>query len=314
MALRLPESWVWDSWFVFDGENHHAFYLRASRALIDPNRRHRQPYVGHAISKDLTNWEVVQDAIALSDPPAFDSWTTWTGSVVRDDSGLWWMFYTGTSKEDGGNIQRIGAATSMDLLSWEKVSQEALVEADGDKYELLDYKKWHDQAWRDPWVFRHQNLWHMLITSRFVEDGKSPTKQRGAVGHAVSDDLRKWEVLSPLNSAPSGFGQLEVFQVEQIEGKTVLLFCCGTNELPEESIAKYGQGGVFSLVVETPLGPFDTQKAVRFDHPSLYAARLVQHKGVWNLIGFRDLEDGAFVGELTDPIPVKISGNGLVRA
>jgi beta-fructofuranosidase len=311
--LRLAESWVWDSWFTHDGEYHHAFYLRASRALGDSERRHRNPYIGHAISKDLKNWQVVQDAIAISDPPAFDSWTTWTGSVVRDEAGLWWMFYTGTSREDGGDIQRIGAATSKDLLTWEKVSSQALVEADPTFYELLDYQKWHDQAWRDPWVFRYLDKWHMLITAR-TNDESNPSNQRGVVGHAQSDDLRNWKVMPPLSTPPSGFGQLEVFQVEQVEDKWVLLWCCGVKELPDQSKAKYGTGGVFSVVADSPLGPFDTNKAVRFDHPSLYAARLVKHEGSWNLIGFREWEEGKFVGELTDPIPVKIQGDGLIPA
>jgi beta-fructofuranosidase len=126
MSLRLPDSWIWDSWYAFDGEYHHAFYLRASRALGDPHRRHRHPYVGHAISKDLQSWEVVADALAISDPPAFDDWTTWTGSVVRDDAGTWWMFYTGTTRGDGGDIQRIGAATSGDLMTWSKISSTAI--------------------------------------------------------------------------------------------------------------------------------------------------------------------------------------------
>ena len=39
----------------------------------------------------------------------------------------------------------------------------------------------------------------------------------------------------------------------------------------------------------------------------------MRHDGRWNLIGFRDLEDGSFVGELTDPIPVtSVAGTGLV--
>lgn len=312
--LRLPESWVWDSWFVFDGEWHHAFYLRASRALGDPNRRHRNPYVGHAISKDLKNWTVLQDALAPSDPDAFDSWTTWTGSVIRAKDGSWWMFYTGTSREDGGNLQRIGAATSKDLLTWDKLSTKAIVEADPEFYELLDYDAWHDQAWRDPWVFEHEDEYHMLMTARFKDDGTTPTKHRGAVGHAVSSDLLNWTVKQPLNTAPSLFGQLEVFQVEQVDSQWVLLFCCGTNELSEEAIEKYGSGGVFSVTAPSPLGPFDTTRAVRFDHPSLYASRLIRHEGEWFLIGFRDQEDGQFVGELTDPIKVRVSGDGLVPA
>jgi beta-fructofuranosidase len=52
------------------------------------------------------------------------------------------------------------------------------------------------------------------------------------------------------------------------------------------------------------LGPFDVAEARRFPHDSLYAARLVQHDGGWHLVGFRDVEGGVFVGELTDPISV----------
>jgi hypothetical protein len=32
------------------------------------------------------------------------------------------------------------------------------------------------------------------------------------------------------------------------------------------------------------------------------------------MLGFRNEEDGSFVGELTDPIPVRIEGTGLVTA
>ena len=312
--LKLNDSWVWDSWYAFDGENHHAFYLRASRALGDPHRRHRQPYIGHAISKDLKNWTVVQDAVAISDPPAFDSWTTWTGSVIKGDDGLWWMFYTGTSRQDGGDVQRVGAAKSKDLLSWKKVSSEALVEADPKQYEMLDYSKWHDQAWRDPWVFKHEDgKWHMFITAR-VNDDSLDTRDRGTLGHAVSSDLMSWEVQAPLISGASGFGQLEVFQIEEIDGKAVLIWCCGTDELSAESKAKFGEGGMFSVTGESLTGPFDMTKVTRFPHPSLYAARAVQHEGNWYMLGFINEVDGKFVGEICDPIPIKVSGTGLTIA
>lgn len=312
--LKLNDSWVWDSWYVFDGENHHAFFLRASRALGDPHRRHRQPYIGHAISKDLKNWTVVQDAIAISDPPAFDSWTTWTGSVTKGDDGLWWMFYTGTSREDGGDVQKVGAAKSKDLLSWKKVSSEALVAADPKQYEMLDYDKWHDQAWRDPWVFKHEDgKWHMFITAR-VNDDSLDTRDRGTLGHAVSSDMISWEVQAPLITGPSGFGQLEVFQIEEIDGKAVLIWCCGTDELSATSKAKFGEGGMFSVVGESTLGPFDMSTVTRFPHPSLYAARAVKHADKWYMLGFINEVDGEFVGEICDPIPIKVSGTGLTVA
>jgi beta-fructofuranosidase len=313
--LKLADSWVWDSWYVFDGEKHHAFYLSAPRSLEDPELRHRSPTIGHAISGDLVNWQILEDAIAPSVSPAFDSWTTWTGSVVKGDDGLWWMFYTGTSREDGGDIQKIGAATSSDLLSWNKVSPDAVVAADPAHYELLDYEKWHDQAWRDPWVFKHSDgLWHMFITAR-VNDDAIDTRDRGTLAHATSSDMTSWRVQPPIIEGASAFGQLEVFQVEEIDGKAVLLWCCGPNELSQYSKEKYGnQGGMFSVIGDSVLGPFDTTKAVRFDHPSIYAARIVNHGGSWYMLGFRNEENGQFVGELTDPIPVKIQGMGLVPA
>jgi beta-fructofuranosidase len=60
-------------------------------------------------------------------------------------------------------------------------------------------------------------------------------------------------------------------------------------------------------------GPFDVAAASRFPHDSLYAARLVRHDDGWQVIGFRNIEDGEFVGELTDPIPVTSRpGRGLM--
>jgi len=41
--------------------------------------------------------------------------------VIRDDAGLWHLFYTGTTKAEKMMRQRIGHATSTDLHSWERV-------------------------------------------------------------------------------------------------------------------------------------------------------------------------------------------------
>jgi beta-fructofuranosidase len=322
MTIRLADSWIWDSWYTFDGNQHHAFYLKASRALQDPERRHRHPVVGHSVSDDLINWQTLPDAIIVSDEPdAFDSYTTWTGSVVRDESGLWWMFYTGTNRADGGDIQRIGAATSPDLLTWTKVSKTALVQADPTWYELLDKSVWHDQAFRDPWVFKNESdpsLWHMLVTARANE---GDPRTRGVIGHATSRDLINWQVEPPLSKPGQGFGQQEVFQYEVVDGVPILLFCCGWRELSAERQAALGQiSTTYSLVVSPNLtdaanNGVDFNNAKPFDGPQVYAGRLVQGKdGKWNLLGFIDQVDGKFVGEICDPIPVTATlQHGIVR-
>ena len=301
--LRLVDKWIWDSWYVFDGTRHHAFYLSASRALGDPNRRHRHPIIGHAVSDDLTNWTVVQDALIVSDSPAFDSWTTWTGSVVKGDDGRWWMYYTGTSREDGGDVQTVGAAVSDDLITWQKLSTEPLVSADPRWYEKLDKTLWHDEAWRDPWVFKRDGIWHMLVTAR---SNVGDPRTRGVMGHATSTDMRNWEVQPPLSQPGHDFGQQEVFQFEIVDSVPILLFCCGVNELSEERKAQMnGQDASYSLVVNEDLTDIDFSRARPFLKDPVYAARLVQAKdGGWNLIGFRNIENGEFVGELSDPIPV----------
>ncbi|MFM7030598.1 MAG: glycosyl hydrolase family 32 [Micrococcales bacterium] len=332
--LELADKWIWDSWYVFDGQQHHAFYLHASKSLGNPDRRHRHPIIGHAVSDDLTNWTVVRDALIVSDEPeAFDSWTTWTGSVVRDDAGLWWMFYTGTSRSDGGDVQTVGAATSKDLLVWEKVSSQPLVSADPTWYEKLNQPEWHDEAWRDPWVFRFpkgvttgaaavgvpegsdaSEVWHMLVTARAKEG--APVRELGVMGHATSTNLRDWTVQPPLSKPNQGFGQLEVYQFEVVDGVPVVFFCCGWRELGPERLAAFGKrDATYSMAVNPDLSDLDFSKAVAFENRLVYAGRLVQGKtGEWFVIGFDNFDAaGEFVGRLCDPIPVTaVAGRGIV--
>lgn len=305
MSLTLPDKWIWDNWFTFDGEKHHMFYLHASRALGDPDRRHRNVMVGHAISPDLKNWTLVRDALAISDSPAFDSYTTWTGSVIQDDEGLWWMFYTGTSREDGGNVQSIGAATSKDLLVWEKLGNQALVKADPRWYETIDSPGADSTACRDPWVFRFPGKpeWHMLFTAR-ANHGEY--RERGVVGHATSIDLRNWTVQPPLSAPGQGFHELEVLQLAVVDGVPLLVFACGWKNISDERLAKLGPSHLtYSLVVDPELESLDFTKAKPFQEHPVYAGRLVfDEKLGWNLMGFNDFVDGKFVGDVPDPFPV----------
>jgi beta-fructofuranosidase len=307
MALRLAGQWVWDSWFVRDGDEFHAFYLQASRGLLDPERRHRNVSVGHAVTRDLINWKVLPDAITPSEPnpasPAFDSWTTWTGSVIKSGD-TWHMFYTGTSRETAGAVQSIGHATSTDLLTWTKTSDKAILASNSELYAVLEDAIWPDEAFRDPWLFRLPNdpdNWHMLFTAR----GRGGEYgQSGVAGHAISSDLNQWKLLPPLNKVNQGFGEIEVLQFEVVDGVPILLFCCGPQWLHGDRKAQE-PGGVYSLLVDQDLTDVDFTRSVWFDRPGLYASRLIQDaSGNWNLIGFWDRVDGKFIGELSDPIPV----------
>jgi len=305
MALRLVDKWIWDSWFAFDGTHHHVFYLQASRALGDPNRRHRNVTVGHAISTDLVNWTQLVDALTPSESPAFDSWTTWTGSVVHDlAAGLWRMFYTGTSREDGGERQTVGMATSVDLMTWQKHPDNPIAAADPRWYQTLA-AGFTNEPFRDPWVFKlpGQQEWTMLTTAAAID--ATNQQQRGVMGVSKSVDLVNWQVQPPAGSAGQGFGETEVFQFEIVDGVPILLFCCGPIWLSEARRNSGELGGVYSLPVAADLSDVDFNRATLFPDTKLYASRLVQGQdGGWNLIAFINEVDGKFVGELSDPIPV----------
>ncbi|MFG1677516.1 glycosyl hydrolase family 32 [Micromonospora sp. NPDC049282] len=305
--LRLPDHWVWDSWYAQDDDGSwHVFFLRASRALLDPHRRHRRASIGHAVSTDLRSWRLVADALVPADAPGWDDLATWTGCVVRGPDRRWHLFYTGVGRAEDGLVQRIGSAVSDDLVTWRRHGDGPVVEADPAWYEVLDREMWYEQAWRDPWVFPDPDGdgWHMLVTARA---NQGAADERGVLGHATSPDLLDWTVRPPL-SAPAGFGHLEVPQVAVVDGQPLLLFC--TNAVAA------GRGSTHQLwVVDAPTvrGPWDVAAARPVALPHLYAPRLVPDAGGWSLIGFVDHVDGEFVGELADPIPVRYDpAHGLV--
>ncbi len=315
MTLKLPHKWLWDFWLAQDGPDYHIFYLQAPRSLGNQKLRHWNVSIGHAVSQDLQNWQLLPNALAPSPSPAWDDYTTWTGSIIKH-AGLWYFFYTGSNHKEKGAIQRIGLATSTDLLHWEKHPQNPLIEADPQWYELLDLNLWHDQAWRDPWVFQHPSSgnFHAFITAR-IKHG--PADERGVVAHARSNDLINWEVLPPV-CEPGDFGQLEVPQMVHIQGQYYLLFCTTIQTHSARRLQQTGLAavtGTHYLVADDPLGPYRYSTAnflVGDTVGSLYSGKIIQGPAKkYFFLAFRNLDhNGQFIGELSQPYPVTVADNG----
>lgn len=219
------------------------------------------------------------------------------------------MLYTGISSDGDGLIQRIGLATSHDLIRWERFGRRPLIEADPTWYELLGESPWHDQAWRDPWVFADPagDGYHALICAR---SRLGPPEARGVLGHAISPDLLTWEVRPPLVS-PNGFGQMEVPQVVRTDDSAILLFSTFAEHV--SSARQQGQGrpaetGTYVCRGPGLLGPFAVPETVPLrPRSSLYSGKLVrQRDGRLALMGFVDVVNGEFVGEISDPLPIDL--------
>jgi len=322
MVLQLPDHWIWDSWYAHDGQRWHGYFLKAPKSLINPDLRHWNVTQGHAVSDDLVNWDHKGTCLGPAPEPAWDDFTTWTGSVVQDAAGLWHLFYTGTSRADEGLYQRIGHATSEDLHHWQRLGDGLCLDLTGptaDAYEA-DHAKgfWHDRAMRDPWVMRDPQGegWLMYFTAR--APGVAEPNAGGAIGLATSDDLVTWVLQPPV--FVGGYGQLEVPQVFDVDGRWYCLFCTSAEHFSKAQADAIPGGpvtGTHYLIGEGPRGPWRIAPGPFLDGDlpcRRYAARIVRTDDGLRIMGFADRgEDDHFLGHVMDPEPVIIDQDGLLR-
>lgn len=311
MSLRLPDHWIWDFWFAQAGSDVHVFFLHAPRDVGHHDLRHSHARIGHAVSRDLRTWDVLPTALIPGPPGAFDDLATWTGCTLKAD-GRWHMFYTGISTREAGAVQRIGWATSNDLVRWEKHG--VLLEADARWYQRLGPDA-PETAWRDPWVCWDDDSrrFHMLVTARA---NRGPSDGRGVIGHAWSADLRTWRAGPPL-SEPGEFSQLEVPQLVHLGGVWRILFSARPDDHSAERLARPGviaEGGTHYLVSSEKFGRYKLDRdAFLVGDPvsRYYGGRIIQRDGDRFFIAWRDNGgDGRFLGELSDPMPLTVRPDG----
>ena len=234
------------------------------------------------------------------------------------------MFYTAVSSS-GHHVydQRIGSAVSDDLHHWQRGGPDPLVRVDGRWYKNLANTpaptlgpdlEGSSETWRDPLVFADPggDGWHLLLTARARDAARNDD---GVVAHASSRDLVSWTPGAPLSAPGTGFGQLEVLQDKEIDGRWVLVFTCHPQEMTPARVARSGRFCTWSVPGPGPLGPWDIDAARPFTaEPDLFAAPLVQQRdGSWVILGFRNLEPQGLDGfEITDPIPVTLDDEGYL--
>ena len=321
MVIALDDKWIWDSWYAHDGEKWHGYFLQANKSLGNPDDRHFNVTQGHAISQDLKTWTHLGTTFKPSETEAWDDKTTWTGSVVQDDDGLWHLFYTGTCAAEHAMYQRVGHATSADMHNWVRVGDGLCLDITGPNAKYYEAEHmvgfWHDRAMRDPWVMRDPEGegWLMYFTARAPNIAEA--NAGGAIGFATSPDLLHWTLEPPV--FVGGFGQLEVPQVFERDGVWYCLFCNDASHWSQEYLASYPDKpvtGTHYLMAASPRGPWRIAPGHFLDGDMpcrRYAARIVEHKGQLQILGFEDRGRDQFVGQIMDPEQVMIQDDGTLH-
>jgi len=316
VAIALEDKWIWDFWLVRNGDEWHAYFLQADKAIRDPELRHRNVTIGHAVSRDLVAWTHLGPCFGPSAGPAWDDWTTWTGSVIQGPDKVWHLFYTGTSHGDRGMQQRIGHATSSDMHSWQRVGSGLVLDVSGADYEPYTPGAWHDGALRDPWVIPNPDGagWLMFLTARVP--GNAEANAGGSIGLATSEDLEHWTLQPPVYRGGM-FGQMEVPQVLERDGLWYCMFCTAAEHW-SEAYRRFNPeppvSGTHYLTARHPLGPWEVAPGAFFDGATpcrRYAGKLVEADDGLGFMGFiYTTPESAFVGAVCDPIPVSVAPDG----
>ena len=169
-----PSNWMNDPNGLIQYQGvYHLFYQHNPDAAVWGNM-----HWGHASSRDLVHWEHHPAALAPT-PGGPDEAGVWSGCVV-DWNGQPTAVYTGLTTAG----ESVCLATSRDgLLTWEKHAQNPVIGGPPAELDTLGF--------RDPYVWREDGQWKMVIGSGLRERG-------GMVLQYTSPDLLQWQYVGPL--------------------------------------------------------------------------------------------------------------------
>ena len=185
--FKAPNCWINDpNGFIWYQGQYHLFYQCFPYAP-----QWGRMHWGHAVSKDLVNWE--EKGIALYPTKTDDRSGCFSGSAVEQD-GTMYLYYTGVNylEEDPENINH---CRNDQFLS----AQMMISSADGMTFDNLQEKKTiiptiaEDKIGskthtRDPKVWRGTDAWYMVLGSSVAHKGRLLIYQ--------SRDLQNWKYLS----------------------------------------------------------------------------------------------------------------------
>ena len=171
---------------------YHLFYIRYNWLLPAAQTEND---LGHATSPDLWNWTQAPTVLPARDT-SWDRTHIWAPSIVERD-GVFYMFYTGVSTipDTCNTWQRIGVATSTDLMEWTRLDA-PIYSCTEVPWTVCDSAS-TNTAFRDPFVMpdpAQPGHWLMYYSAYPASDSLGMV-----VGMAASDgDPDQWDDLGPL--------------------------------------------------------------------------------------------------------------------
>lgn len=191
-----------------DGGVYHLFHL------IIPNH----DYIAHAVSDDGMSWKRTKNALFVGDPGEWDDDMLWTMHTYKEDDRFI-MYYTGLQRKDRGGVQKIGCATSSDLVHWKKRDYQGLpLGSSTPHYEDINNTPRQWLSFRDPFRFDHQGDKYLLFCGR---QSMGPISRRGCVGLIKLID-GKFELQKPL-FIPYVYDDVECPSIVHINDKYYLI-------------------------------------------------------------------------------------------
>lgn len=181
--FTAPKNWLNDpNGLIFYKNNYHLFYQH------NPKESKWGNIVwGHAISKDLVNWEHLPIAISI-DESEYDKAGIWSGNIVIYQEKAY-AFYTGVTQRNESfpfkEVQCLAISEDDKLIHWKKFDKNPVIE----KVPFREY-----EGMRDPVVWKtNENRWLMSVGIGFKGIG-------GNVLLYESNNLKNWRFIDKILS------------------------------------------------------------------------------------------------------------------
>ncbi|WP_422928178.1 glycoside hydrolase family 32 protein [Singulisphaera sp. PoT] len=159
---------------------------------------------GHARSKDLVHWEHLPIALWASKDAGEDH--VFSGSAAVGPDGKLILYYTSIGQRDPEQWAAI--AEDDDGISWKKWSKNPILS-------LKDHGAVKIDDWRDPFVFKEDGRWYMVV-------GGHQAGAKGGITLYTSDDQLSWKYVGiPFVGKE---GNWECPNLFKLDGKWVLIY------------------------------------------------------------------------------------------